>query len=123
MDFEPAQGGWVACEGPGSELCRGDGSLRGEQGVVGGLDPKIGDAGHARTGSREVVLRGAVGLGTEMFLIVKELAFGVDQSARADQLRQRDAQERGGLFQELSFAQSQFFEFGDFGSFEEVLRG
>ena len=47
MDFEPAQGGWVACEGPGSELCRGDGSLRGEQGVVGGLDPKIGNAGHA----------------------------------------------------------------------------
>ena len=55
--------------------------------------------------------------------MVKELAFGVDQRARADQLRQRDAQERGGLFQELSFAQSQFFEFGDFGSFEEVLRG
>jgi hypothetical protein len=58
-----------------------------------------------------------------MFLMVKELAFGVDQRARADQLRQRDAQERGGLFQELSFAQSQFFEFGNFGSFEEVLRG
>ena len=47
MDFEPAQGGRVACEGPGSELCRGDGSLRGEQGVVGALDPKIGNAGHA----------------------------------------------------------------------------
>ena len=118
MDFEPAQGGWVACEGPGSELCRGDGSVRGEQGVVGGLDPKIGNAGHARTGSREVVLRGAVGLGTEMFLMVKPVF-----NTRADQLRQRDAQERGGLFQELSFAQIQLFEFGDFGSFEEVLRG
>jgi hypothetical protein len=73
-------------------------------------------------------LRGAVGLGAlrgrgEVFLMIKELAFGVDQSARADQLRQRDAQERGGLFQELSFGQSQLFEFGDFGSFEEVLRG
>jgi hypothetical protein len=96
------------------------GGLRGEQG---GLHPKIGNAGHARAGSWEVVLRGAVGLGTEMFLMVKELAFGVDQSARAEQLRQRDAQERGGLFQELSFAQSQLFEYGDFESFEEGSAG
>jgi hypothetical protein len=31
--------------------------------------------------------------------VAKELAFGVDERAGPDQLCQRDAQERGGLFQ------------------------
>ena len=47
MDFEPAQGGWVAGEGSGGELGRGDGVLGSEQGVVGGLDAKVGHTGHA----------------------------------------------------------------------------
>ena len=47
MDFEPAQGGWVAGEGSGGQLGRGDGVLGSEQGVVGGLDAKVGDPGHA----------------------------------------------------------------------------
>ena len=47
MDFEPTQGGWVAGKGSGGELGRGDWVLGSEQGVVGGLDAKIGDPGHA----------------------------------------------------------------------------
>jgi hypothetical protein len=41
MDFEPAQGGGVAGEGSGSELCRGDGQLSVRQSLVSGLDTGV----------------------------------------------------------------------------------
>ena len=136
MDFEPAQGGWVAGEGSGGELGRGDGVVGGEQGVVVGLDAKVGDTGHARTGSREVLfLRGGggcVGSGSlwgggrgrgEVFLVIDELAFGVDERAGPDQLGQCEAQQPCGLFQKLGFGHGEFLERIHLGALEEALRG
>ena len=88
MDFKPAQGGGVAGEGSGSELGRGDGQLSVCKGlVVSGLDTGVGNAGDARARTQQKSLRVALG-GSGEFLVVKELAFGVDEHTGLDQLSQ-----------------------------------
>jgi hypothetical protein len=85
MDFKPAQGGGIAREGSGSELGRGDGDFSLCQGVKSGLDTGVGNAGDARAGPEQSNLRrialGGVRGGGEVFLVAKELAFGVDERA------------------------------------------
>jgi hypothetical protein len=100
MDFEPAQGGGVAGEGSGSELCRCDGQLSVGQSFVSGLDTGVGNAGDAGARTHQSSLRVALG-GSGLFLAVKELAFGVDEHTGKDQLRPARHPEARGLLQEL----------------------
>jgi hypothetical protein len=70
-------------QGSCGELCRGDWRVSGRQTFVSGLDTGVGNAGDARTGAQES-LRVVSGV----FLVVQELAFGVDERPGLHELGQ-----------------------------------
>jgi hypothetical protein len=75
------------------------------------LDPGVGQAGDARTGTQESTLRIAIGSG--VFVVVQKLALGMDERPGLHQLRQETP--RGAVrSKSWVFGESQLFECGDF---------
>ena len=79
--------------------------------MIGSLDPGVGQAGDARTGTQESTLRIAIGSG--VFVVVQKLALGMDERPGLHQLRQETP--RGAVrSKSWVFGESQLFECGDF---------